>query len=94
MTRREGAPDASWSDVELLDWVDNALRNGNQMTKANGCFHFLLGRFGYEHTDLPGYVADMAKLEEEDAEAVRAREDAEFAKTVNPFPNHHGGLRP
>jgi hypothetical protein len=64
--RAEGTPNENWADIDLLDCVDDALRNGRLMTRGNLAFDFLCQRLGFDRHQLPGYVADMQKLEKED----------------------------
>ena len=59
-------PDESSPDVELLECIDDALRNGRNMTRANLAFDLLLKRNGCSRRDLPAYVEDMAQIERGD----------------------------
>lgn len=101
-------PDEKTTDEELLDMLDNTLRNGSNPTRANLVFDLLCERLGFDRHQLPGYLADMAELEKEDArareffkddtpleetpEAPITEDERSWAATV--LPNHHGGLRP
>lgn len=74
------------SDEELLDMLDNTLRNGIHATRANLVFDLLCSRLGFDRHQLPGYVADMKKLEE-------ATADLEEKRKTNPYYGY-GGQRP
>lgn len=55
-------PDESSPDVELLECIDDALRNGTNMTRANLAFDLLLKRNGCSRRDLPTYVEDLIRM--------------------------------
>lgn len=55
-------PTEASSDAELLGCIDDALRNGRLMTRANLAFDLLLRRNGCSRRDLPMYVEDMKKM--------------------------------
>lgn len=63
-------------DEALLDMLDQTLRNGSNPTRANLVFDVLCERLGFDRHQLPGYKADMKKLEEEDREL--AGRDTDF----------------
>jgi len=48
--------------IELLECIDDALRNGRLMTRANLAFDILLSQIGLTREDLPAYVTDIARI--------------------------------
>lgn len=58
-------PSEDSSVIELLECIDDALRNGRLMTRANLAFDILLMQVGLTREDLPAYVADIARINEE-----------------------------
>lgn len=63
---RPKAPGPDSTLVDLLESIDDALRNGRLMTRANLAFDYLLECLDLRRTDLPAYVADMNRIDEED----------------------------
>lgn len=57
--QQQAAPSADSTLIELLEHVDNGLRNGTKMTRANLAFEFLLKHLELTRLDLPSYVHDM-----------------------------------
>lgn len=73
-------PTEDSSDIELLDCVDDCLRNGRLMTRGNLAFELLLKRFGYERMELPGYAKDVADIAAADEEWMKTVREAEALK--------------
>lgn len=67
-----GVPGPHSTDIELLECIDEALRNGRNMTRANLAFDYLLDRFGYGRMDILSYAAEMKAQEEADREYLAA----------------------
>jgi hypothetical protein len=52
-------PSVNSTPVELLQHIDNALRNNTKLSRANLAFEFLLKSMDLTRLDLPTYVHDM-----------------------------------
>lgn len=66
--------------VDLLECIDDALRNGRLMTRANLAFDIMLKRhLGLTRDDLPAYVEDIKRIDEEDVAAELANLEARLA---------------
>lgn len=54
----------------MLESIDDALRNGRNMTRANLAFEYLCDRYGQDRRQLRTYLRDMEEIEEQDKEYI------------------------
>ena len=70
-------PNESTPTADLLDMIDDTLRNGCAMTRANLCFSLLCERLGFDRDEFPTFKSwyeAEEKREMHEAEVERVRE--------------------
>lgn len=72
-------PDDTTPTLHLLDILDDNLRNGTAMTRANICFDLLCKRLGHDRDQFPTFLA--WKQEDEREERLFARRHADCTET-------------